>query len=116
MDLLTIEYGSLLSYSPRGESEMEGLSKTVMRSLKNDHYISNPPILMSDYISNSIKETMSNLPFAHFFTDNLILVPIPKSSLMNPGTLGSSTSSKGIDSKWIWKNRSRMSQTCYTTT
>lgn len=87
MELHAIEFGSLLSYSPRGESELEKSSKTAMRSLKGDLYILNPPILMSDYISNLVKKRFSTLPFSNFFTSGPILVPIPKSSLMRPETL-----------------------------
>jgi predicted amidophosphoribosyltransferase len=82
-----IEYGSLLSYSPRGESDLEKYSRTIMRRLKNDHFISNPPILMSDFISDIIKRRITTIPFAHFLQTNPILVPIPKSSLTKPGTL-----------------------------
>jgi len=55
--------------------------------LKHDEYVSNPPILMSDFISKMVKEDMTTLPFAHFFQNNPILVPVPNSSLMRPGTL-----------------------------
>jgi predicted amidophosphoribosyltransferase len=60
-----------------------------MRWLKNDNYIpvTNPPVLMSVYISNLIKKRMSNLSFSYFFADNPMLVPVPKSSLMKPETL-----------------------------
>ena len=41
---------------------------------------------MSDFIK-MVKEDMTTLPFAHFFQNNPILVPVPNSSLMRPGTL-----------------------------
>ena len=87
MHLSTVEFGSLLTYSPRGTSEPEQRSKTVMRRLKNDEPGLNPPALMSELISKNIKEKMTRLPFTHFFKINPILVPIPNSSLMDPGTL-----------------------------
>lgn len=58
-----------------------------MRYLKNDEYILNPPILMSDYISRQVKRRITELPFADFLTNHPILVPIPNSSWMKPGTL-----------------------------
>lgn len=88
MDLSTIQFGSLFSYSPHGNSDSEMQSKKVMRSLKTDQFlVSNPPILMSDFISDTIKKYLAILPFAHFLQINPKLVPIPKSSLMQPGTL-----------------------------
>jgi len=87
MHLSTVKFGSLLTYSPRGTSEPEQRSKTVMRHLKNDEPGSNPPALMSELISQIIKKRITRLPFAHFFKLNPILVPIPNSSLMDPGTL-----------------------------
>jgi predicted amidophosphoribosyltransferase len=87
MYLSTIEFGSLLSYSPRGISYPETESRTYMNSLKHDEYISNPPILMSDFVSKIIKEDITTLPFSYFFKITPILVPIPSSSLIRPGTL-----------------------------
>jgi len=87
LHLFTLEFGSLLTYSPHGNSEPEQLSRTWMQHLKNDRPISNPPILMSELISKIIKEKMETLPFDHFFKISPILVPIPKSSLTQPGTL-----------------------------
>jgi hypothetical protein len=87
MHLSTIEFGSLLSYSPRGMSYFNRESRTAMNALKHDGYVSNLPILMSDFISKMVKEDMTTLPFAHFFQNNPILVPVSNSSLMRPGTL-----------------------------
>jgi hypothetical protein len=56
MDLSTIEFASLLSYSPNGNSDSEEQSKTAMRSLKTEQVVvSKPPILMSDFISDTQK-------------------------------------------------------------
>lgn len=87
MHLSTIEFGSLLSYSPRGTSDFEKGSKTYMKALKDDEFISNPPILMSDFVAKLINEDIEILPFSYFFKTNPILVPIPNSSLIRPGTL-----------------------------
>lgn len=82
-----IEFGALLSYSPKCISEAAQRSRTAMRALKDDQFVSTPPILMSDFIGAAIRANLSNLPFAHFFEKNPILVPIPRSSLTKPGTL-----------------------------
>lgn len=87
MRLPTIEFGSLLSYSPRGNSETQCLSRTVMKKLKNDEYLESNPILMSDYIAEAIKRDLEKLPFADCFKANPILIPTPNSSLTRSGTL-----------------------------
>lgn len=87
MNLSRIEFGSLLSYSPRCNSETAQRSRTTRTALKDDQVVSNPPILMSDFVGNVIRDNITNLPFAHFFETNPILVPIPRSSLMQSGTL-----------------------------
>ena len=55
--------------------------------LKGDSFVSFLPILTSQYISNTLHKNMERLPFADFFETNPILVPVPNSSLMRPGTL-----------------------------
>lgn len=87
MRLSRIEFSALYSYSPRCNSEAAQRSRTAMNALKDDEFVSNPPILMSDFIATTVKGSIDNLPFAHFFASNPILVPIPRSSLMRPGTL-----------------------------
>jgi phosphoribosylpyrophosphate synthetase len=81
-----IEFGSLLSYSPRGTSDSEKRSRTMMRYLKTDTVLRLPSrksttILTSSFISQRIKKNISILPFADFFKTNPVLIPIPRSSL-----------------------------------
>jgi hypothetical protein len=90
MLLSILEFGSLLSYSPRGPSMSEKRSKSFTLALKADEYVqpeADAPILMSDYICDIIKNDLSKLPFAGFITDKTILVPTPKSSLLKPNSL-----------------------------
>jgi hypothetical protein len=87
MRLSRIEFGSLLSYSPRGNSEAAQRSRTTMKALKDDEFVSDPPVLMSDFIADTIRTNIKSLPFAHFFETEPVLVPAPRSSLMRPGTL-----------------------------
>lgn len=89
MHLSTIEFGSLLSYSPRGNSDSQCRSRTITMALKNDQYVQlgSNQILMSDYIAQNLKTEMTNLPFVNYFKMNPILVPIPNSSFNKSGTL-----------------------------
>lgn len=89
MHLSKIEFGSLLSYTPRGNSDTQYRSKNVMRAIKNDEYVQvgSDQILMSDYIPDLLKRDIAKLPFANYFEVNPILVPTPNSSLNKSGTL-----------------------------
>ena len=87
MNIFQLEFGALLTYAPRGDSPKIHHSKDVMLALKGDKFVNTPPILMSDWIAQTIKEKMDSLPFAEFFQPNTILVPVPKSSLMKSDTL-----------------------------
>jgi len=87
MNLSQLEFGALLTYAPRGDSQEIKDSRDVMYALKQDRFVGAPPILMSEYLSKIMKQKMDALPFASFFQPNTILVPVPKSSLMQPNTL-----------------------------
>ncbi len=85
--LSQLQFGSLLTYTPRGGSAEAKLSKDVMYLLKKDGFTGTPPILMSEWIAKITQEKMMELPFASFFGSNTILVPAPRSSLMQPNSL-----------------------------
>jgi predicted amidophosphoribosyltransferase len=85
--LFQLEFGALLTYTPRVISPKTQVSKDAMYLLKKDGYLGNPPILMSESIAKKIQENMHNLPFASFFGADTTLVPTPKSSLMQADTL-----------------------------
>lgn len=87
LNLSTLEFGALLSYTPRGDTKEALHAKDIMIFLKRDQFVGKPPILMSEWIAKKVKEQLTNLPFTHFFGPNTILVPAPKSSLMQPDTL-----------------------------
>lgn len=89
MRLTELEFGSFLTYSPHGNSEMALLSKTAMSDLKNDKYITfdSKQILMSKYLAEAIKKRLDRLPFAEYFKVDPILIPTPKSSLSKSNTL-----------------------------
>lgn len=89
MKFSELEFGSFLTYSPHGNSELELRSKTVMSDLKNDKYITlnEKQILMSNYLAEGIKKRLDTLPFAEYFEVNPILIPTPRSSLSKSNTL-----------------------------
>lgn len=85
MDITELEFGSFLTYSPKGDRDEQKLSRTAMSNLKNDQYVNSE--LMSDFISDKIKTKIDELPFRDFFGANTILVPTPTSSFTKSGTL-----------------------------
>ena len=90
MQIDLLEYGSLLSYTPPESSEISPEienANDVMYAIKNDSFIEDPPIQTSDWIAKTVQENIRNLPFSAFFQPNTILVPVPKSTLVQPGSL-----------------------------
>ena len=87
MLLSELEFGSYLTYSPRGKSDLAKRSKNIMIYLKSEGNFGNPPKFMSQLVAERIKDSIDQMPFKHFFSPNVSLVPVPKSSLMQPNTL-----------------------------
>ncbi len=87
MEITNIEFGSLLTYSPRGSTDEEARSRTFMATLKSDGCLEKEKIPMTEYIAQGIKNNLEKLPFAHFFKVNPILIPTPSSSHTKPNTL-----------------------------
>ncbi|MCL5069237.1 MAG: hypothetical protein M1368_12930 [Thaumarchaeota archaeon] len=87
MRLLEITFGALLSYSPRGNSREMQHSRDVMTALKMGGYVQDPPILMSEWVAQTMEGNRANLPFVAAFPNNAILVPVPSSSLKKEDTL-----------------------------
>jgi phosphoribosylpyrophosphate synthetase len=89
MRLEKIEFGALLSYSPHGITQREVLSRSVRTAVKNDEFIisSSRQVQMSDFVAQSVKKMLRDLPFSHIFDSRPVLVPIPSSSLKKPDSL-----------------------------
>lgn len=89
MHLSKLEFFSLLSYSTRGTSDAEQGSKTWRNAVKNDQFvqINSDSKLTSDLIADWIAKNSTMPPFNDYFKPNMVLVPVPKSTLMQSGTL-----------------------------
>ncbi len=87
MRLTGLEFGSLLCYTPRGSSAEIQKARDVMFTIKNDGFIEQPPMQMSQWIARTIQKNIKSLPFASFFERGTVLVPVPRSSLMKPDSL-----------------------------
>jgi predicted amidophosphoribosyltransferase len=80
MEVSKVKFGSLLTYTPRGNLTKHYESRTVMRNLKNDVVLQSGN-LMSEDIARIILRELKNYPFSDYFNENTILIPTPKSSL-----------------------------------
>lgn len=90
MLLSKLEYGALLSYTPKPQTEDEKASRTLMYRLKTDSVSkigAAEPLPFSLYIAKHIARKISALPFSDFFGPKTTLVPVPKSSLLKQGIL-----------------------------
>jgi hypothetical protein len=92
MRLTKIQFGSLLTYCPRGDTAEIRNSKDAMTVLKTGGFVENSAgepskIPMSDWVAQVVEENKSSLQFIHFFEEDTILVPIPRSSLMKRDSL-----------------------------
>ena len=91
MRLTELEFGSFLTYTPRGTSDRAKNARDFMLVLKQEGFVEDPTNgktkIMSNWVAEKIQRDLQTLPFRHFFQDNPLLVPIPKSSLMQSGSL-----------------------------
>ena len=63
-------------------------SRDVMLALKNGRLIGSPPVPVWDAMASLIKQSVSRLgPLASFLSPTAILVPVPKSALLQKGSL-----------------------------
>src|ERR671931_1942912 len=74
-----IEFGSLLSYSPRGTSNRVVLSRKYKDALKKDEAHPNPQTPMSVYFAGIIRIDTRPI-FASWFQAKPVLIPIPTSA------------------------------------
>ncbi|AMV35633.1 hypothetical protein VN12_26310 [Pirellula sp. SH-Sr6A] len=79
-------FASYLVYSPKGLSDVSGQSRNVCYSVKNNGTIQG--IRSIERLATRVAESREEFPFLGEILDRkCILVPVPRSSLMQPGTL-----------------------------
>ncbi len=84
-----LAYGSLWSYSPWGSSPLEGQSRDYRYFLKNEQSVEyrGMTMFMSEVVARSILESKASLPFMPLFQSNPVLIPVTRSSLLQPNSL-----------------------------
>ncbi len=86
MSLSELQFGSFLSYSPRGKSKVAGESRDWMARLKGDWLYGNPRQPTTRWIATRLKDRLHESELGTFFEVPPVLVPIPSSSKQQPGT------------------------------
>lgn len=86
--LSSLEFGALLAYTPRPETDEQRKSREMMRLLKGDHMVAGPPpVSMSTWLVDLLVRFLEGRPFNDYFQGEVTLVPVPSSSLRSPGAL-----------------------------
>ena len=87
MLLSSLDFASFWSYCPKGNSTIAKRSRDITYALKDDRTPLNESVTMQGVIARKLKEQLGSLSFKDFFSSEVYLVPVPKSSLMKPDTL-----------------------------
>ena len=82
-----LEFGSFLTYSPRGETEEILKSRGIAYNLKVDRTFGSPPQTTTRYLVDILAQRITQTPLQGFLGSDVSLVPVPKSSLLLPGSL-----------------------------
>ncbi|MHB1047516.1 MAG: hypothetical protein ACYC4P_16055 [Thermoanaerobaculia bacterium] len=76
----SLEFGSLLIYSPRGTGETSVRSREIVGRIKNDGPGPFPPERMIDFAVRRLLEELPGSPLASFFPAGATIVPVPRSA------------------------------------
>ncbi len=93
--LSSVQFGSLLVYSPKGTSEVSRSSRTACYAVKDDKTIPGAPPgeVASEYSIRRLAEEIAAKKakcLERFFGEDVLVVPAPKSGLTLPSTFGKS--------------------------
>ena len=101
MEITKVDFGSLLTYTPRGNQTKHHKSRAIMRKLKNDAVLQSGN-LMSSLIAQIIRNELDGYPFSDYFNETTMLIPTPKSSMLQkdglwvPQRITSALENKGL--------------------
>lgn len=88
LQLIDLRCSALLSYCSERSSEPAVLHSKGVRSLvKDDGIFQEANMEMSQWVAQTVKEKFNDLVFRDFFQADTILVPTPRSSLIQSGSL-----------------------------
>jgi len=89
-----LPFGAFLAYAPRGSSTASKTSRDVAYAIKQDSTLrftqggAPAAVRVIDYAAKRIGEELRNHPFLNdYFNPSVTLIPVPRSSPTQPGTL-----------------------------
>jgi phosphoribosylpyrophosphate synthetase len=89
--LSELEFGSLFSYCPGSTSQKGVLAKQIMNAIKNELFIQHPQfeeLPASEFTAKILKMTIDKRGIlTDFFSEEIILIPTPRSSLIRKDAL-----------------------------
>jgi predicted amidophosphoribosyltransferase len=85
--LSSVEFASFLAYSVRGDEPAQRESRTWRSLLKNDAIVLAAKEPASRVFVRRLAARLHETPFADWFPSHAVLVPIPSSRLLRPGSL-----------------------------
>jgi hypothetical protein len=80
-------FGAFLAYCPRGDGEVHEQSRRWRDALKNDAPVGNPARAMTTLVAQRMSASLAGTPLEGFFRRDTVLVPVPGSSIQQPGQL-----------------------------
>ena len=81
LPLNQIAFGSLLSYSPKLDTEIAKQSRTTMNKLKNDAHLPSYNLTMTEYVAELMNNNKTTLPFSSIFKNDPILFQFQRALL-----------------------------------
>lgn len=81
MEVTEVEFGSVLTYAPRGNLPEHRESRTVMKNLKNEAVLESGKLTLS-FTAEGIARGLDRYPFSDYFNEATVLIPVPKSSML----------------------------------
>jgi len=87
MLLYELEFGSFLTYSPRGETEEILKSQQITYNLKADKIFGSPPRTTTRYLVDILAQRITQTSLQGLLGPDVMFVPVPKSSLLLSGSL-----------------------------
>lgn len=83
--LSEVRFGSFLTYSPRGASDLSQQSRAICHRIKVDGVIGDPPVRVIEYAIARLQQELVGTGLGDFVAPDVTLVPCPRSAPFPPG-------------------------------
>lgn len=83
--LSEVGFGSLLAYSPRGQSDMSVRSRSICHRIKVDGFVGQPPVSVIAHAVMRLRQVPAATILQDWLGPDVLLVPCPRSAPRPPG-------------------------------